>query len=106
MGITTGRYTSPQDIHRIVATTVAASPATRRKLIGTPRQKSGSNDRIGYCNDYGTSALGAALFSLGCRGVGERMPGRELLRRLCPLQSFQQHSPRRSQRKNALTINA
>src|SRR5687767_11444612 len=41
IGITTGRYTSPQDIKISIATNIAANQPTRRRLIGTPREDYG-----------------------------------------------------------------
>src|SRR6201987_6163013 len=38
MGITTGRYVSPQDIQVTIATNIAASQATRRTVINTPEE--------------------------------------------------------------------
>src|SRR3954453_16363846 len=37
IGISTGRYTWPQDIQNRIATNIAANQPTRRRLIGTPR---------------------------------------------------------------------
>jgi hypothetical protein len=42
IGITTGRYTSPQDIKISSATKIAADQPTRRRLIGTPREDCGA----------------------------------------------------------------
>jgi hypothetical protein len=39
VGITTGRYTWPHEIHSRVNTSMAASRPERRKLIGTPKEK-------------------------------------------------------------------
>jgi len=38
VGITTGRYTWPQEMHNTVRTITTASRPERRKLIGTPKE--------------------------------------------------------------------
>src|SRR4029079_6466113 len=55
---------SPQDKHTIIASATAASPPTRRRLIGTPKIDSASNDRIDYCSDCLAYALGAVSLEL------------------------------------------
>src|SRR5581483_8746696 len=50
--------TSPQDTQIINASAAKARAPTRRTLIGTPNQPSGSNDRIEYCNDCWAYTLG------------------------------------------------
>jgi hypothetical protein len=50
IGITTGRYTSPQDIKISIATNIAVNQPPRRKLIGTPRRKLWCEIGIKYCS--------------------------------------------------------
>jgi len=56
---------SPQDKHTIIASATVASPPTRRRLIGTPKIDSASDDRIDYCSDCLAYALGAVSNELG-----------------------------------------
>src|ERR1700733_9018133 len=53
-GSTTGRYTCPQAIHSTIGSTMAANRPTRRKLIGTPKERLGQRG-IKHSNGWAQS---------------------------------------------------
>src|SRR5437899_11901534 len=53
IGITTGRYTSPQDIKIRLSTSIAANEPTRRRLIGTQRENASAMSEPSMIADVG-----------------------------------------------------